>query len=93
MTYEDPDRIPIDTEHFRLMRDADAYGDMLYIDREQYNTVHLLQPFNDWAAEHFRPDNNEAQFCRMLEYAYQKGYQAAQADMRKALGVSEPVSR
>lgn len=82
------DRAPyIHTEHFHLTRDGDAYGETLYIDRQRdAATIHLLQPFNDWAKKHFQPDENERRLCRMLEYAYQKGYKAAQADIRKAIG-------
>lgn len=51
--------------------------------------VHLLQPFNDWAAQHFDILKAEQNVLFMLEQAYSKGYQAAQADLRKALGVKD----
>jgi len=75
------------SEHFRLIRDCDAYGHTLHTDHRSVNSVHLLQPYNDWAAKHYDQSRDEQHLLFMLEYAYAKGYAAAQAQIRKDLGL------
>jgi hypothetical protein len=75
------------SEHFRLYRDSNAYGETLHLRKHEHTHVLLLQPYNDWAAQHFDPRRNEQHFLCMLEKAYAKGYAAAQATIRKGLGI------
>ncbi len=77
------------SEHFTLKRDVDAYGHRLALPGFSYMPVHLLQPFNDWAEKHFDILKAEQNLLFLLEEAYAKGYQAAQADLRKALGLKD----
>ncbi len=79
----------VTSEHFTLKRDVDAYGHCIALPGFSYMPVHLLQPFNDWAEKHFDMGKSEQNLLFLLEQAYAKGYQAAQADLRKALGIKD----
>jgi hypothetical protein len=63
---------------------------MLGLDRQSYQSIHLLQPFNSWAAQHYAVDRDEQTLISMLEAAYQKGHADAKAEIRAALGVRPP---
>lgn len=78
------------SEHFTLHRSIDAYGHTIGFDRNAYLKLHLLQPFNDWAAAHYRIADEELSLLRMLELAYQKGHADAKHEIREVLGVRPP---
>ena len=55
------------------------------------NSIHLLQPFNVWAAEHFGPkqaDDDADRIVRFLHEAYLAGRESMKADFRQLLALN-----
>ena len=78
---------PLRSDHFRIAVATDAYGERLELNGHSYCPVHLLQPFNEWAAKQFPPEQNQSNLLRWLEFAYERGRDAAKQEIRNVLGV------
>lgn len=77
------------SEHFILTRSQDAFGETLALGHGtiRSQTIHLLQPYNNWAQTHFLSDRNESHLLFMLEEAFRQGQVAARQEIQKAIGL------
>lgn len=56
------------------------------------NHVHLLQPFNAWAAEHFNPkraDDDARVIVSLLHAAYEAGRESMKKDIHQLLSLND----
>jgi hypothetical protein len=80
----------LDSAHFKLVVDFNAFGRTLKISQHDYSSLLLLQTTNDWYRKQWdqsQEDNNHRALLLMLEAAYEKGRHDALSEIKKALGI------
>lgn len=80
-----PELPTLHSPHFQLRYETDAYGEGLALDGKIHSCLHLLHPFNEWAAKHFNENSNREVLLRWLELAYEKGRQSLKTDLQQLI--------
>lgn len=81
------ERAPIASDHFTLIENVDAYGGTVHLRGISYAVVHLLQPMNEWAQEHYSVERDKQNLLAMLEEAFQRGRDSKLKEIQDLLGI------
>ncbi len=81
---------PIESLHFKLIRDWNAFGETFSLRKNMYPSVMLIQPTNEWFCKQWNQghtDANQSNLLYMLEKAYEQGMRETREAIRNALGI------